>query len=82
MRTNAMSPGDCAMANSACSKPHRGAARVQPIQVGNTVLFAQNRGGVVRDFSYEFAADAYTGKDLTIMARHFSPSLGSLQSPR
>ena len=50
---------------------YRGAARVQPIQVGNTVLFAQNRGGVVRDFSYEFAADAYTGKDLTIMARHF-----------
>ena len=49
---------------------YRGAARVQPIQVGNTVLFAQNRGGVVRDFSYEFAADAYTGKDLTIMARH------------
>lgn len=49
---------------------YRGAAKVQPIQVGNTVLFAQNRGGVVRDFSYEFAADAYTGKDLTIMARH------------
>lgn len=49
---------------------YRGAAKVQPIQVGNTVLFAQNRGGVVRDFSYEFTADAYTGKDLTIMARH------------
>lgn len=49
---------------------YRGAARVQPIAVGNTVLFAQDRGGVVRDFSYQFADDAYVGKDLTILARH------------
>lgn len=49
---------------------YRGAAKVQPIVVGNTVLFAQDRGGVVRDFSYEFAQDAFTGKDLTILARH------------
>ncbi len=50
---------------------YRGASTVQPVAVGNTVLFAQARGGVVRDFSYEFANDAYTGKDLTILARHF-----------
>lgn len=49
---------------------YRGAAKVQPIVVGNTVLFAQDRGGVVRDFSYQFADDAYVGKDLTILARH------------
>lgn len=49
---------------------YRGASRVQPIIVGNTVLFAQDRGGVVRDFSYEFAQDSFTGKDLTILARH------------
>lgn len=49
---------------------YRGAARVQPVVVGNTVLFAQDRGGVVRDFSYQFADDAYVGKDLTILARH------------
>ena len=50
---------------------YRGSARVQPILVGNMVLFAQSRGGVVRDFGYEFANDTYTGKDLTIMSRHF-----------
>ena len=50
---------------------YRGSSRVQPVVVGNTILFAQARGGVVRDFSYEFANDAYTGKDLTILARHF-----------
>lgn len=49
---------------------YRGASKVQPIVVGNTVLFAQERGGVVRDFSYEFAEDGFVGKDLTIMARH------------
>lgn len=49
---------------------YRGAAKVQPIVVGNTVLFAQERGGVVRDFSYDFAEDGFTGKDLTILARH------------
>lgn len=48
----------------------RGAAKVQPVVVGNTVLFAQGRGCVIRDFSYEFAQDSFTGKDLTILARH------------
>lgn len=49
---------------------YRGSSKVQPIVVGNTVLFAQERGGVVRDFSYEFAQDSFVGKDLTILARH------------
>lgn len=49
---------------------YRGASKVQPIVVGNTVLFAQDRGGIVRDFSYEFTNDSFTGKDLTILARH------------
>lgn len=49
---------------------YRGAADVQPVVVGNTVLFAQRIGGVIRDFSYEFAEDSFVGKDLTIMARH------------
>ncbi|MFZ5692455.1 MAG: hypothetical protein ACOY5F_14495 [Pseudomonadota bacterium] len=49
---------------------YRGCARVQPLVVGNTVLFAQRSGGVVRDFSYQFSDDAYVGKDLTILARH------------
>lgn len=49
---------------------YRGAARVQPIVVGNTVLFAQRLGGVVRDFSYQFTEDSFAGKDLTILSRH------------
>lgn len=49
---------------------YRGASKVQPVVVGSTVLFSQDRGGVVRDFSYQFAEDSFTGKDLTILARH------------
>lgn len=49
---------------------YRGCAKVQPIVVGNTVLFAQRSGGVVRDFSFEFAQDSFVGRDLTILARH------------
>lgn len=52
------------------SQGYRGASPVQPIVAGNTVLFAQRIGGVVRDFSYEFAEDSFVGKDLTVMARH------------
>lgn len=49
---------------------YRGSATTQPIVVGNTVLFPQERGGIIRDFSYEFAEDSFAGKDLTILARH------------
>lgn len=49
---------------------YRGSSRTQPIIVGNTILFAQERGGVVRDFSYEFSQDGFVDKDLTILARH------------
>lgn len=49
---------------------YRGSAIVQPIVVGNTVLFAQARGGVIRDFSYQLESDGFDGKDLTILARH------------
>lgn len=64
--SDAITPGAIRIDNQG----YRGASIVQPIVVGNTVLFSQDRGGVVRDFSYEFAEDSFTGKDLTILARH------------
>jgi hypothetical protein len=52
------------------AQSYRGMSYVQPIVVGNTLLFSQARGGVVRDFSYDFASDGFTGRDLTVLARH------------
>lgn len=49
---------------------NRGSSFLQPISVGDVMLFALARGGVVRDYSYEFAQDNFTGRDLTVMARH------------
>ena len=48
----------------------RGANRVPPIVVGNRTLFVQARGSVLRDFYYQYNSDSYTGRDLTLRARH------------
>lgn len=49
---------------------YRGAALVQPLLVGDTLLFPQATGGVVRDLSYSFTDDGYAGTDLTLLSRH------------
>lgn len=49
---------------------NRGASRVPPIKVGETVIYNISRGGVIRDLAYDFGQDAFAGSDLTIMARH------------
>jgi hypothetical protein len=38
--------------------------------VGNTAIFVQGRGNIVRDMSFQFTDDGYTGNDLTIYAGH------------
>lgn len=48
----------------------RGASPVPPIVVGNRALYVQSRGGVLRDFFYEYTSDSYTGRDLTLRAKH------------
>ena len=49
---------------------NRGCYDVEPIVIGNMVLFVQRQGARVRDLGYEFASDSFTGTDLTILARH------------
>jgi hypothetical protein len=47
-----------------------GSSHMPPIVVGNTVLFVQDRGNIVRSLAYAFESDAYDGADLTILAPH------------
>ncbi len=51
-----------------------GAARVRPVVIGNTTLFVQARGGIVRDLRYEVSSDGtgggYRGRDLSVFADH------------
>ena len=47
-----------------------GASKLRPIVSGNTVLFTQALGGVVRDLAYEYSVDGFSGNDKSIMSSH------------
>lgn len=47
-----------------------GVSHVQPIIVGNTLLFITGAGDKIRDLLYSFEVDGYAGNDLTILANH------------
>jgi len=49
---------------------YRGASIVPPLVIGNTCLFVQDKGAIVRDLGYTFESDSYTGNDLSILANH------------
>lgn len=49
---------------------YRGCADVEPVVVGDVILYVQSQGSHVRDLGYEFASDSYTGADLTLLANH------------
>jgi len=49
---------------------YRGSNNLDALVIGNTILFMQEKGSVIRDFGYEFASDAYTGNNLVVLAYH------------
>jgi len=49
---------------------YRGSSDVPPVVIGNTVLFLQRGGQVVRDLRYQLQDDSYTGDDLSVMSPH------------
>jgi len=49
---------------------YRGCADIEPIVIGNMVLYVQAQGARVRDLGYSFETDNYTGNDLTVLANH------------
>lgn len=49
---------------------YRGVSQAQSVVVGNSALFIQDRGTVVRDLSFRFEDDGYDGNDLSIFAAH------------
>lgn len=55
---------------NARQQSYYGASERAPLVIGNTALFVQERGNVVRDFSFQFTSDRFQGNDLTIFAAH------------
>ena len=49
---------------------YHGANNVQPVVVGSTVLYAQSRGGRVREMSYTWQSQSYQTNDISLMAPH------------
>lgn len=45
---------------------------VQPVRVGNVVLFPQRAGRKLREFVYSFDSDSYLAPDLTVLAEHIT----------
>lgn len=58
--------------SSIFAKPQgqRGASTVRPLVVGETVLYLEPNGAVVRDLNYTLTSDKYTGTNLSVMAAH------------
>ena len=47
-----------------------GANNVTPVVIGNSVIFAQSRGGRMREMSYNWQAQGYLSNDVSILAPH------------
>lgn len=47
-----------------------GSSWVPPVIINSTALYVQEKGGRVRDLGYEFAADKFTGNDVSILSEH------------
>ena len=52
------------------AQSYRGCANIDPVVIGNMILFVQKQGKVLRDLGYTFESDSYNGNDLTILATH------------
>lgn len=49
-----------------------GSAQVQPVRVGNVVLFAQRAKRKVREFGFDYAINGFKAQDMTRLAEHVS----------
>lgn len=45
-------------------------ANLQPLSIGERILFVQNISNAIRDMGYEFTSDAYRADNLSRLARH------------
>lgn len=66
------SSGEAITPTSVSTKPQSkwGVSHVQPIVIGDSVLFLDREGKKARDLMYSLEKDGYTGNDLSILANH------------
>lgn len=49
---------------------YNGCSKISAVVVGNTAIYLQDRGYIMRDLAYTFASDDYSGNNLTVFANH------------
>lgn len=47
-----------------------GSKDTTPILIGNSIIFLQRSGNVLRDYFYDFSSDRFNGKDISILSEH------------
>ncbi len=55
---------------SATPQAYNGCNDMQPIVINYEILYVQAQGGIVRNLSYSFVVNIYTGSDMTVLANH------------
>jgi len=55
---------------SATSQAYNGCSDIQPITINYDILYVQAKGAGVRDLSYNFYVNLYTGTDITMLSNH------------
>lgn len=45
-------------------------SNLEPIVIGNSAIYLQSRGSIVRDLGFDYTVDGYQGNDLTISSSH------------
>lgn len=45
-------------------------ADLQPLRVGDSILYAQARGSAVRDLQFNFYSNSFTGTDISVLSQH------------
>jgi hypothetical protein len=56
---------------TAKAQSYNGVSNLEPIVINFDILYVQALGSVVRDLSYNFFANVYTGTDITVLSNHF-----------
>lgn len=54
----------------ATPQAYNGAGNVQPLTINYEIIYVQQKGTIVRDLSYSFYTNIYTGSDLSILSNH------------
>jgi hypothetical protein len=69
--------GDAITPSAVVVRPqgYRGSSHVPPLTIGETALFVQAKGSIVRDLGYSLDTDGYTGNDLSVLSNHLFEGL-------